>query len=204
MLIRCEKCGEVFPSDVGKCPKCNEPIPEKPHEVSEEEAKLRAEKEAMVKKTWKIGKVAGISLLVAVILFIVGMIVMNASGSMGSIHVGFIMAISGVVVFIVAIILFVYMTQIEKAYNAKLAAFKAKSNPDHVEYEQRIRDMLNDDHGEHRTSPSGEFVPKCPTCGCTDLERISTASRVAGTVAFGIFSPKNGKQFKCKNCGYMW
>ena len=117
MLIRCEKCGEVFPSDVGKCPKCNEPIPEKPHEVSEEEAKLRAEKEAMVKKTWKIGKVAGISLLVAVILFIVGMIVMNASGSMGSIHVGFIMAISGVVVFIVAIILFVYMTQIEKAYS---------------------------------------------------------------------------------------
>ena len=203
MLIRCEKCGAVFPSDVGKCPKCNEPIPEKPHEVSEEEAKLLAEKEAMVKKTWKIGKVAGISLLVAVVLFIVGMIVMNASSSMDSIHVGFIMAIAAVVVFVVAIILFVYMAQVEKAYNVKLAAFKAKSNPDHAEYEQRIRDML-DDHSERRTSPSGEFVPKCPTCGCTDLERISTALRVAGTVAFGIFSPKNGKQFKCKNCGYMW
>ena len=40
MLIRCEKCGEAFLRDVGKCPKCNEPIPEKPREVSEEEARL--------------------------------------------------------------------------------------------------------------------------------------------------------------------
>lgn len=47
-------------------------------------------------------------------------------------------------------------------------------------------------------------VPKCPTCGSTNIEKISGAKRAASEIMFGIFSPTIGKTFCCKNCGYRW
>lgn len=47
-------------------------------------------------------------------------------------------------------------------------------------------------------------VPKCPTCNSTNVEKISGTAKVAGAVAFGLFSKTARSQFKCKNCGYMW
>lgn len=44
----------------------------------------------------------------------------------------------------------------------------------------------------------------CPTCNSTNVEKISTVSRAASIYAFGLYSGKIGKQFKCKNCGYKW
>ena len=48
-------------------------------------------------------------------------------------------------------------------------------------------------------------VPHCPACNSTDIEKISTASKVGKTLLFGIFaSGSNAKTFHCKNCGYKW
>lgn len=47
-------------------------------------------------------------------------------------------------------------------------------------------------------------VPKCPTCGSTNVQRISTASRLGSTMLFGLASSKIGKTMECKNCGYKW
>lgn len=47
-------------------------------------------------------------------------------------------------------------------------------------------------------------IPKCPTCGSTNITKISTTSKVAGAVAFGLFSKTAKSQFKCNNCGYKW
>ena len=47
-------------------------------------------------------------------------------------------------------------------------------------------------------------IPKCPTCGSTNLIRISGLNRAASVFMFGIASSKIGKQFECKNCGYKW
>lgn len=47
-------------------------------------------------------------------------------------------------------------------------------------------------------------VPKCPTCGSTNIEKISGVKRAASEIMFGIFSPTIGKTFCCKNCGYRW
>ena len=47
-------------------------------------------------------------------------------------------------------------------------------------------------------------IPKCPTCGSTDLKKISTTSKVAGAAMFGLFSKTARSQFECKNCGYKW
>lgn len=48
---------------------------------------------------------------------------------------------------------------------------------------------------------SGSNIPKCPTCGLTNLER-SLSSKVISTALFGLLSTKRHKTYCCKNCGY--
>lgn len=47
-------------------------------------------------------------------------------------------------------------------------------------------------------------VPKCPTCGSTNVRKMGGVERGASIAAFGIFSKKINKTFKCVNCGYTW
>lgn len=49
-----------------------------------------------------------------------------------------------------------------------------------------------------------KYVPKCPTCGSPDLEKIGTASKVLDVAFWGFASGKAKKTFHCKNCGYEW
>lgn len=46
--------------------------------------------------------------------------------------------------------------------------------------------------------------PKCPTCGSTNIKKMGGIERGASIAAFGIFSKKINKTFKCCNCGYTW
>lgn len=46
--------------------------------------------------------------------------------------------------------------------------------------------------------------PKCPTCGSTNIQKISTGKKAIGFVAVGVFSSNFGKTMECKNCGYKW
>lgn len=48
-------------------------------------------------------------------------------------------------------------------------------------------------------------IPKCPTCGSTNVSKISDANKVGSAVAFGLFSLGHiSKTFKCNSCGYKW
>lgn len=47
-------------------------------------------------------------------------------------------------------------------------------------------------------------TPKCPTCGSTNIKKISTTAKVGGAVMFGLFSKTAKSQFKCNKCGYKW
>ena len=47
-------------------------------------------------------------------------------------------------------------------------------------------------------------VPKCPTCGSTNVEKISTAKKAFGFAMVGLFSSNLGKTMECRNCGYKW
>lgn len=47
-------------------------------------------------------------------------------------------------------------------------------------------------------------VPKCPTCNSINIKKISGTAKVAGAVAFGLFSKTARSQIKCENCGYEW
>lgn len=57
---------------------------------------------------------------------------------------------------------------------------------------------------QKQTQPINEYVPKCPTCGSPDVEKISLTSKVVGGALFGLFSSNVRKTMHCKNCGYKW
>lgn len=46
--------------------------------------------------------------------------------------------------------------------------------------------------------------PHCPTCGSTNIQKISLTKKAAGAGLFGIFSKTARSQFECKDCGYKW
>lgn len=46
--------------------------------------------------------------------------------------------------------------------------------------------------------------PHCPNCNSTNIKKISSSAKVAGALAFGLFSKTTKSQFKCNDCGYKW
>ncbi len=48
-------------------------------------------------------------------------------------------------------------------------------------------------------------IIKCPNCKSSDVEKISTSSKVGSAVLFGVFAMgKINKSYECKKCGYKW
>lgn len=59
---------------------------------------------------------------------------------------------------------------------------------------------------KHYNAPPTNEHPRvtCPTCKSENVVKISMTSKTVSILAWGIFSGKIRKQFKCKDCGYMW
>ena len=47
-------------------------------------------------------------------------------------------------------------------------------------------------------------IPKCPSCGSSNISKIGTINRMVSTGLFGLASSKIGKTHKCNNCGTTW
>ncbi len=47
-------------------------------------------------------------------------------------------------------------------------------------------------------------TPKCPTCGSTNVHKISGLERGASVMTLGLFSKKINKSYKCGNCKHTW
>lgn len=47
-------------------------------------------------------------------------------------------------------------------------------------------------------------IPKCPTCGSTNVKHISTLNRAVSIGVFGLFSSKIGKNYECLHCKAKW
>ena len=60
---------------------------------------------------------------------------------------------------------------------------------------------LNKKSQEQKTNHN---IPKCPTCGSTNIEKISGMKRFVTTGLFGLASSNIGKTMHCKNCGCKW
>ena len=69
----------------------------------------------------------------------------------------------------------------------------------HAEYDERLK------KADAETEARKQYVPKCPTCGCPDIEKISAGAKAVDVALFGLWgSNKRKLQFRCKNCGYEW
>lgn len=78
----------------------------------------------------------------------------------------------------------------EEAYNYRLQKIE--------ERRKRFEHKLN------TAQQPTQNVPKCPTCGSTNIEKISGSKRWFTTGLFGLGSSNVGKTMHCKNCGYKW
>lgn len=47
-------------------------------------------------------------------------------------------------------------------------------------------------------------TPRCPTCGSTDIRKLSAGARGVSLGLFGLASKTARSQFVCDNCGYKW
>ncbi len=68
-----------------------------------------------------------------------------------------------------------------------------------VRYERIINN-----YQEYRYEEQEKNIPKCPTCGSTKIQKISSTKRWFTTGVFGLASSNVGKTMECKNCGYKW
>ncbi len=55
-----------------------------------------------------------------------------------------------------------------------------------------------------QNSSSQVNIPKCPTCGSTNIKKISTSAKVLNAALFGVYGNKRRKQYHCNDCGYEW
>ena len=53
-------------------------------------------------------------------------------------------------------------------------------------------------------SDQSDNRPKCPTCGSTNIEKISVGKKIGGSMLFGIFSSDVRNTMHCKDCGAKW
>lgn len=98
----------------------------------------------------------------------------------------------------------------------------------HVKYKDSIQgtcdevDNYTKNHPELKRSPEFSYdaynkrinyvpyeyptsnIPKCPTCGSLNVEKISTGKKIFGGAMFGLFSSDVRNTMHCKNCGAKW
>ena len=61
-------------------------------------------------------------------------------------------------------------------------------------------------NGFINSTQTAQFTPKCPTCGCTNIRRISATEKAVNIGMFGLLGNKRKYQFECLNpaCKYKW
>lgn len=76
---------------------------------------------------------------------------------------------------------------------------------DSIEYQLKLsqfKTQLQQQESSKRAEEDN--LPKCPTCGSTNIEKISLGKKAVGGALFGLFSSDVRKTMHCKNCGFKW
>ena len=82
------------------------------------------------------------------------------------------------------------------------------SLPTEKEIEETIlggTSVITPDNSVHSTFPMPpKNIPKCPTCGSTNLTKIGAATRAVDGFFFGRLSVEGRAQWRCGSCGHLW
>ena len=76
--------------------------------------------------------------------------------------------------------------------------FSKKAYNDMLKYVEERKQKIQEEHDRIF------HTPKCPTCGSTDLCKVSVGAKAVSVGLFGIFSQKVKKTWHCNSCGYEW
>lgn len=83
---------------------------------------------------------------------------------------------------------------IEK-FNQKMYIYKAQMQEQREQYEKLQSQPQKQEL---------QCIPKCPTCGSTNIKKISGTKRWLTTGILGLASSDVGKTMQCNKCGYKW
>ena len=77
---------------------------------------------------------------------------------------------------------------------------------DPIEYETKMIEFRKESERimDEADAVAAGNLPKCPTCGSTNIERISVGKKLTGGALFGLLSSNVRKTMHCRNCGYKW
>jgi formate dehydrogenase maturation protein FdhE len=75
---------------------------------------------------------------------------------------------------------------------------------DIIEYNLKISQFKSQLEQQKSSKTQNDNRPKCPTCGSTNIEKISATRKVVGGAMFGLFSSDVRNSMHCKNCGAKW
>ena len=223
-LVNCPECGRQNVSDSAvSCPECGYAIKEHFDRIRLEEQRIAEERafqeqreaeerhkketegerqqetiatlEKQIQNSTSEIKKAGIGLAVSLPLTILFWSLSN-HGSLGILIV-----LCGIAVFASVVFLANGIMQRNTAMK-DLDAAKRSIN----EYEAAVDSRMKAYAAQSRAyqAKSASKHPKCPMCGSTNTERISTLNRAASVAAVGLASSKIGKQYQCKNCKHKW
>lgn len=81
------------------------------------------------------------------------------------------------------------------------AMIELKKN-DIIEYNLKMSQFRTQVNQQKQQQESN--TPKCPTCGSTNIEKISLTKKAFGGAMFGLFSSDVRNSMHCKNCGAKW
>lgn len=70
-------------------------------------------------------------------------------------------------------------------------------------YNRRVQNAAKLAHGKAILEEKSR-VATCPSCGSSNVSKISTLNRMVSTSLFGLASSKIGKTHKCNHCGTTW
>lgn len=78
---------------------------------------------------------------------------------------------------------------------------------DPIEYQLKMSQFkanLKQQENNEKTTKQDTNISKCPTCGSSNIEKISLGKKAVGGALFGLFSSDVRKTMHCKNCGAKW
>lgn len=80
---------------------------------------------------------------------------------------------------------------------------------DPIEYQLKIQQfktqLQQQEHaGETKQQQIISNQPHCPTCGSTNLAKVSTFSKIMDSAVWGFGGKQRYKTYHCNNCGYEW
>ena len=89
----------------------------------------------------------------------------------------------------------------DKIFVQNMISIKEK---DPIEFQLKLAQFKATTAQQESVKSHEQNIPKCPTCGSTNIKKISAGSRWLSTGLFGISSSKLGKSMECRHCGYKW